>query len=118
MKQPPNLHTDNMENGMTLKGKKIAILIAPRGTEEPEFTKPKEAVEAAGASVTVIGLEQGEARTNNGDLDPGGSYTVDRLVREVSVSDFDGLVIPGGCVGADKLRADEDAVSLVKDFFE
>lgn len=38
---------------MTLEGKKIAILIAPRGTEEPEFTEPKEAVEAAGASVTV-----------------------------------------------------------------
>lgn len=31
---------------MTLEGKKIAVLIAPRGTEEAEFTKPKEAVEA------------------------------------------------------------------------
>lgn len=103
---------------MTLEGKKIAILIAPRGTEEPEFAKPKEAVEAAGASVTVIGLEDGEARTNNGDLDPGGSYKVDRLVSEVSASEFDGLVIPGGCVGADKLRADADTVSLVKSFFE
>jgi protease I len=107
-----------MENGMTLEGKKIAILIAPRGTEEPEFAKPKEAVEAAGGSVTVIGLEDGEARTNNSDLDPGGSYRVDRLVSEVSASDFDGLVIPGGCVGADKLRADEDTVSFVKSFFE
>ena len=26
---------------MTLEGKSIAILIAPRGTEEPEFSKPK-----------------------------------------------------------------------------
>ena len=33
---------------MTLAGKKIAILIAPRGTEEPEFVEPKGAVEAAG----------------------------------------------------------------------
>lgn len=103
---------------MTLEGKKIAILIAPRGTEESEFTEPKEAVEAAGASVTVIGLQEGEARTNNSDLDPGGSYRVDRLVSEVSASDFDGLVIPGGCVGADKLRADADTVSLVKAFFQ
>jgi protease I len=28
---------------MTLEGKSIAILIAPRGTEEPEFSKPKQA---------------------------------------------------------------------------
>jgi protease I len=103
---------------MTLAGKKIAILIAPRGTEEPEFKKPKEAVEAAGATVTVVGLEAGTAQTNNNDLDPGSSYTVDKTVSDVSASDFDGLVIPGGCVGADKLRADAATVSFVRSFFE
>jgi len=103
---------------MTLAGKKIAILIAPRGTEELEFKKPKEAVEAAGAQVTVIGIEAGEAKTNNHDLDPGGSYQVDKTVNDVSASDFDGLVIPGGCVGADKLRADGATVSFVRSFFE
>jgi intracellular protease, PfpI family len=103
---------------MTLAGKKIAILIAPRGTEEPEFKKPKEAVEAAGATVTVIGLEAGQAQTNNNDLNPGSSYTVDKTVGEVSASDFDGLIIPGGCVGADKLRADAATVSFVHSFFE
>lgn len=103
---------------MTLAGKKIAILIAPKGTEEPEFTKPKEAVAGAGASVTVIGLEAGHARTNNNDLDPGSSHAVDELVSNVSAADFDGLIIPGGCVGADKLRADEKVVGLVRSFFE
>jgi protease I len=103
---------------MTLEGKKIAILIAPRGTEEPEFKQPREAVKAAGATVTVVGIEAGEAKTNNGDLDPGGSYAVDKVVKDVSASDFDGLVIPGGTVGADKLRADSDIVSFVRSFFE
>jgi protease I len=103
---------------MTLEGKKIAILIAPRGTEEPEFRKPKDAVEAAGATVTVVGIEAGEAKTNNSDLDPGSSYTVDKKVTDVAASDFDGLVIPGGCVGADKLRADADIVSFVRSFFK
>jgi protease I len=103
---------------MTLQGKKIAILIAPRGTEEPEFKKPKEAVEAAGATVTVVGIEAGEAKTNNGDLDPGNSYVIDKSVKDMSADDFDGLVIPGGCVGADKLRADADIVSFVGSFFE
>ncbi len=103
---------------MTLREKKIAILIAPRGTEEPEFTEPKKAVEAAGAAVTVVGLETGEAATNNNDLDPGGSYRVDKTVQEVSATDFDGLVIPGGCIGSDKLRGDAAMVSFVRSFFD
>lgn len=103
---------------MNLAGKKIAILIAPRGTEEPEFMQPKEAVEAAGASVTVVGLETGQAQTNNNDLDPGSSYAIDKAIADVAASDFDGLVVPGGCVGADKLRADSKTVSFVKSFFE
>ncbi len=102
---------------MTLAGRNIAILIAPRGTEDPEFAQPLAAVKAAGASVTVISLERGEARTNNHDLDPGATYAVDKAIGEVSASDFDGLIIPGGCVGADKLRGSEKVVALVKDFF-
>lgn len=92
---------------MTLEGKKIAILIAPRGTEDVEFAKPKQAVEDAGGTVVVIGSKAGSADTVNGDLDPGNSYTVDKAVSDVSASDFDGLVIPGGSVGADKLRGDD-----------
>ncbi|MBP2459794.1 MULTISPECIES: type 1 glutamine amidotransferase domain-containing protein [unclassified Rhizobium] len=103
---------------MTLQGKKIAILIAPRGTEEPEFKQPKDAVEAAGATVTVIGLESGEAQTNNNDLDAGSSYTVDKTVSDVAADEFDGLVIPGGCVGADKLRADKATIAFVHAFFQ
>ena len=102
---------------MSLQGKKIAILIAPRGTEEPEFAKPHEAVKQAGATVTVIGLEAGEAETVNNDLDPAGRYKVDRTIDGASAADYDGLVIPGGCVGADKLRASKDVVAFVRDFF-
>jgi protease I len=103
---------------MTLAGKKIAILIAPRGTEEPEFVQPKEAVEAAGATVTVIGLKHGQAQTFNHDLDPGDNYDVDKTVAEVTAEQFDGLVVPGGCVGADKLRADAATVSFVHSFLK
>ncbi|WP_260923187.1 type 1 glutamine amidotransferase domain-containing protein [Novosphingobium sp. 9] len=103
---------------MTLEGRNIAILIAPRGTEEPEFVQPKQAIEQAGGTITVIGLEAGEAKTNNGDLDPGGSYKVDRAVADVSADEFDGLIIPGGTVGADKLRADDDMVNFVNAFFQ
>ena len=42
---------------MTLEGKTVAILIAPRGTEESEFSKPKQAIEDAGGKVTVVSFE-------------------------------------------------------------
>jgi len=54
-----------------LQGKKVAILLAPKGTEEVEFTQPKQAVEDAGASVDVIGIETGEVQTLVDDIDHG-----------------------------------------------
>ncbi|KAA0690986.1 type 1 glutamine amidotransferase [Neorhizobium sp. P12A] len=102
---------------MTLEGKKIAILLAPRGTEEPEFVQPKKAVEDAGATVVVVGLEAGEAQAVNNDLDPGSTFSIDKAIADVSATEFDGLVIPGGSVGADKLRGDKKIVSFVHDFF-
>lgn len=102
---------------MTLKGKTIAILIAPRGTEEPEFSKPKAAIEQAGGKVTVISLKIGDAQSVNNDLDPGETFPVDEAIGDVSADDFDGLVIPGGSVGADKLRASKDVVAFIGDFF-
>ncbi|MDX1531975.1 MAG: type 1 glutamine amidotransferase domain-containing protein [Rhodothermales bacterium] len=102
----------------SITGKRIAILVAPRGTEEPEFVHPKEAVENAGGSVTVVSSESGEAQTVNNDLDAGGTYSIDATFDEVSAADFDGLVVPGGTVGADTLRGNSDAVAFVRAFFE
>ena len=102
---------------MSLVNRSIAILLAPQGTEEPEFSKPRDALLAAGATVTVIGLETGTAQTVNNDLEPGASFTVDRAIEDVEADEFDGLVIPGGCVGADKLRASDDVVDFVREFF-
>lgn len=41
---------------------------------------------------------------------------MDREVGDARVEEFDGLVIPGGTVNADKLRLDESAVKFVRDF--
>ncbi|MBB4152390.1 protease I [Sphingomonas jinjuensis] len=103
---------------MSLDGKTIALLVAPRGTEEPEFTKPKAALEQANATVVVIGLESGEAQLVNNDLDPGQTVSVDKTIDQVSAREFDGLVIPGGSVGADKLRASHPVIRFVHDFFQ
>ncbi|MDQ3459305.1 MAG: type 1 glutamine amidotransferase [Deinococcota bacterium] len=101
-----------------LQGRKVAILIAPAGTEQVEFTEPKEAVENAGAGVTVVGAQRGEVQTVNHDLEPGETFTVEKAFSEVSPDDYDALIVPGGTVGADKLRGDSEAVTFVRGFFE
>ncbi|MBX6762546.1 MAG: type 1 glutamine amidotransferase [Rubrobacteraceae bacterium] len=101
-----------------LRGKKVAILLAPKGTEQVEFNEPKRALEEAGASVDVVGVETGDVQTMNHDTEPGDIFTVEKAFSEVSAEDYDGLVVPGGCVGADQLRANEEAVGFVRSFFE
>ena len=101
-----------------LQGRKVAILLAPVGTEQAEFTEPKNAVEEAGAEVDVVGIETGEAQTMNSDVNPGESFTVEKTFSEVSAEDYDALIVPGGTVGADNLRGNEEAVGFVRSFFE
>ncbi len=101
-----------------LQGRKIAILIAPVGSEQAEFVQPKQAVEEAGATVDVVGLQTGEAQTMNQDVNPGETFTVEKAVSDVSADDYDGLIVPGGTVGADNLRGSPEAVAFVRAFFE
>ena len=101
-----------------LQERKVAILLAPVGTEQVEFTEPKKAVEDAGASVDVVGIETGNAQTMNSDVNPGETFKVEKTFSEVSPDDYDALIVPGGCVGADKLRGNKEAVSFVRGFFE
>lgn len=101
---------------MKLKGKKIAIL-ATDGFEQSELIEPKKAIEDAGGTAEVISLKAGEIKgwkdDNWGDM-----MTVDKIVSSVSAQDYDGLVLPGGVINPDKLRADKDAVKFIGDFFK
>jgi protease I len=101
-----------------LQGKKIAILLAPVGTEQVEFEESKKAVESEGATLDVVGLQTGDAQTMNSDVNPGDTFTVEKTFSEVVADEYDGLIVPGGTVGADKLRGSNEAVSFVHSFFD
>jgi deglycase len=101
----------------SLQGKKIAFLMANEGVEQVELTRPLEAVKEAGAEAELIAPETGEIQAFN-HLDKGDKFTADHAVGDVSASDYDGLVLPGGVANPDNLRTHEDAVSFVRDFFE
>jgi protease I len=99
-----------------LSGKTIAIL-ATDGFEQSELMEPKKALEDAGAKTQIISLQSGEIKGWK-DKNWGDSVKVDAVVGDVSASDFDGLVLPGGQMNPDILRTDKKAVSFVRDFFE
>lgn len=98
-----------------LQGKRVAILAAD-GVEKVELERPRVALQEAGARVEVVSLKPGQIQARDHDLEPAGSFGVDRVVSEVSVGEFDALVLPGGTVNPDKLRLDRSAVSFVRDF--
>jgi len=100
----------------SLKGKKIAFL-ATDMFEQVELTEPWKAVEQAGGTPELISLKPGEIQGFN-HYDKADKFKVDKTVEEVSASDYDGYVQPGGVGNPDKLRLDENAVNFVREFFE
>src|SRR3954462_3895607 len=100
-----------------LRERRVAIL-ATDGVERVELEQPRQAVEGAGAQVELLSLHDGEIAARNNDLEDAGTFTVDRLVGDASVDDYDALLLPGGTVNPDKLRMDQRAVGFVREFFE
>ena len=99
-----------------LQGKKVAFL-ATDMVEQVELTKPWKAVEDAGGTPELISLEDGEIQGFN-HYDKADTFQVDRTAEDVSVGDYDALVIPGGVGNPDTMRSDENAVRFVREFSE
>ncbi|WP_420042115.1 type 1 glutamine amidotransferase domain-containing protein [Gordonia sp. MP11Mi] len=91
----------------------VAILAAD-GVEQVELTAPRDAVEEAGATTVLVSLRPGEVQAMNGDVEVADRFRVDRVVADVAVTDFDGLLLPGGTTNPDKLRQDAHAVDFVR----
>jgi protease I len=100
-----------------LNSKKIAI-IATDGVEQAELVKPREAVEKAGGKTELLSLETGQIQAMNSDINPADKFDVDKAITDASPDDYDGLILPGGTVNADKLRASDEVVSFVQKIFK
>jgi len=100
-----------------LSGRRVAFLAAD-GVERVELDTPQAAVTDAGGRAVVLSLQPGTISARDHDLDPSGEIDVDGTVADASVDDFDALILPGGTVNPDKLRADSDAVEFVRRFVE
>src|SRR3954452_11232557 len=91
-----------------LRERRVAIL-ATDGVERVELEQPRQAIEDAGAQVELLSIHDGEIAARDNDLEDAGTFTVDRLVGDASVDDYDALLLPGGTVNPNKLRMDERA---------
>ncbi|MEO8440077.1 MAG: type 1 glutamine amidotransferase domain-containing protein [Spartobacteria bacterium] len=99
-----------------LKGKKVAILVADF-FEQVELTKPRKALEEAGAEVTIVSPDSGKIRGMN-HADKGDEFEVDVALDKANPKDYDALMIPGGTMNPDTLRSNEAALEFTRHFFQ
>lgn len=99
-----------------LEGKRIAFL-ATDGVEQSELEQPWHELEKAGAKVELLSVHKGAIQAVR-HMDKGDTFEVDGVVSDADASDYDGLVLPGGVMNPDTLRANEKAVQFVRQFFE
>jgi protease I len=100
-----------------LRGKRIAVLVAPEGVEQVELTEPWQAVVDAGGTPSLVSTAEGKVQAFN-HLDKADEFDVDTTVGQTEVGGFDGLVLPGGVSNPDLLRTEPDAVAFAKGFFD
>src|SRR5207253_4252992 len=93
-----------------LDGKKVAILVAD-GFEQVEMTKPREALDEAGAETKIVSLKPGKIQGMQ-HADKGDKFDVDLSVDETRPEEFDALMIPGGLFNPDALRSNEDVLDF------
>ncbi|HET6394946.1 MAG TPA: type 1 glutamine amidotransferase domain-containing protein [Blastococcus sp.] len=99
-----------------LNGMKVAVL-ATDGVEQVELDRPWQALEEAGAEPELVSLESGTI-TAYDHIDKGGTKKVDAVVSSADPDGYAALVLPGGVINGDFVRADSDAVAFVTSFFD
>ena len=102
-----------MSNSTALKNKRLAI-IATHGFEQSELLKPKQELEARGATTHVISINGNDTIRGWDEKDWGETVKVDKQIEEADLADYDAIVLPGGQMNPDILRTNENVVAFIK----
>jgi protease I len=97
---------------MRLKGKRVVILVENL-YQDHEFWVPYYRLKEEGAEVTIVGT--GSARSYTSKY--GYPVEVDKEAKEIDMSQYDGVVIPGG-YAPDMMRRYPEMVRMVKESYE
>ena len=94
---------------------KRVMILATDGFEQSELEKPRENLQQAGFDTVVVAPHDGQIKGWQ-HTDWGTPVDVDLTLDEAEEADFDALLLPGGQINPDKLRMEEKAVQLVREF--
>lgn len=93
------------------------LMLATDGFEESELFEPRQALLDAGAQVTLASIKTYPITGESGG-EKGRSITPDTTLDQVELDQFDALVLPGGVGNPDKLRMNQKAVEIVRNFVD
>ncbi len=95
-----------------LENFKVAIL-ATDGFEESELTEPAKTLGQAGAKVDVIAPKAGKIQAFQ-HFDKSITVPVDKTLDQANPNDYDALMLPGGALNADFMRAQPKALGFIR----
>jgi protease I len=95
-----------------LEGMRVAIL-ATNGVEQVELTGARKALDDAGARTTLLSTKPGKIRGMNHDQ-IADEFEVEMLLEDADPEEFDAVLLPGGALNADALRAENSAQEFVR----
>ncbi len=93
------------------------LILSTNGFEQSELEKPLDDLKAKGATVHVA-TPDGEDITGWDGGDWGNKVSADLKLSTAKVEDYDAIVLPGGQINPDVLRANDEAVALIRSFAE
>lgn len=96
----------------TLGDLRVAV-IATDGFEEAELTGPVKALKDAGAKVEIISLKPGKIQAFQ-HHDKSIQVNVDRTLDEARPEEYGALLLPGGALNADALRAEPKVLEFIR----
>jgi protease I len=102
-----------MTYNKSLNNKKLAM-IATDGFEQSELLQPKARLTALGATIDVISIDDNETICGWNVNKWGDRVNVDKQIGEINLSDYDGIILPGGQINPDILRTNNAVVSFIQ----
>lgn len=102
---------DEMPSPKDVVGLRVAALVSDN-FEQVELTGPREALEAAGAKVTLVSTHEGSVHGMRHDI-RGDAFPVELTMVRAQPDQFDAVLLPGGVMNADELRLSEAARDFV-----
>jgi protease I len=92
-----------------------AAFLATDGFEEIELSKPWQELRKNNINTKLISIKEEDIQSFN-HFEKSQKYKVDDIIKNISVNDFDLVILPGGVHNPDILRTNQSVVDFIKAF--